>query len=158
MKLRVSCSPDADDLFMFRALMEGLIDPGGFEWQIDTRDTDALNRLATDEGPDVTAVSVGYYPRIAERYQLLPHGGSVGDGYGPVLITQEPQELSELGGARIGIPGETTTAYMVLRLILEDFQPSVVPISGALQIVCGLVRTQLGYDGSAWLGCCSERS
>lgn len=129
MRLRVSCSPDADDLFMFRALMEGLIDPGGFEWDIDTQDTDALNRLATDTGPDVTAVSIGYYPRIAERYQLLPHGGSVGDGYGPVLITRGERGLDDLAGARIAIPGETTTAYLVLRLILDDFEPAVVPIT-----------------------------
>lgn len=129
MKLRVSCSPDADDLFMFRALLDGLIDPGGFEWDIDTQDTDALNRLATDEGPDVTAVSIGYYPRISDRYQLLPHGGSVGDGYGPVLITRERRTLEDLAGARIAIPGETTTAYLVLRLILDDFHPAVVPIT-----------------------------
>ena len=127
--LKVSCSPDADDLFMFRALMDGHIDPGPFTWDIDTQDTDALNRIADGGGPDVTAVSIGYYPRIADRYQLLPHGGSVGDGYGPVVIAKEPCSLEDLRGKRVAIPGETTTAYLVLRLILDDFEPSVVPIT-----------------------------
>jgi 1,4-dihydroxy-6-naphthoate synthase len=129
-RLTVSCSPDADDLFMFRALMDGLIDPGPFSWDISTADTDALNRVADDrDPPDVTAVSIGFYPRIADRYQLLPHGGSVGDGYGPVVIAPQPMGLSELSGQRIAIPGETTTAYLVLRLILDDFETSVVPIT-----------------------------
>jgi len=126
--IRVSCSPDADDLFMFRALIEGLIDPGPFAWEIDTRDTDALNRLAEGTGPDVTAVSIGFYPRIADRYQLLPHGGSVGDGYGPVVVAPSPLSLEELHGRRVAIPGETTTAWLVLRLICP-VEPVTVPIT-----------------------------
>jgi 1,4-dihydroxy-6-naphthoate synthase len=127
-RIRVSCSPDADDLFMFRALMEGLIDPGPFQWDIGTEDTDALNRLATGTGPDVTAVSIGYYPRIADRYQLLPHGGSVGDGYGPVVVAKKPLTIDQLAGRKVAIPGETTTAWMVLRLICA-VDPVTVPIT-----------------------------
>jgi 1,4-dihydroxy-6-naphthoate synthase len=128
-KLRVVCSPDADDLFMFRALSLGLIDPGPFEWEISTRDTDLLNRMATEDAPHVTAVSVGFYPRIADRYQLLPHGGSVGDNYGPVVISREPRTVADLEGLRVAIPGETTTAWMVLQLIAPNVVPTVVPIT-----------------------------
>lgn len=128
-RLKVLCSPDADDLFMFRALMLGLIDPGPFEWDIDTRDTDALNRIASSDPPHVSAVSIGYYPRIADKWQLLPHGGSVGDGYGPVVISPEPMGLGDLAGKRVAIPGETTTAWMVLRLMVPDLVPTVVPIT-----------------------------
>lgn len=127
--IRVLCSPDADDLFMFRALMLGLIDPGPFDWDIETRDTDALNRIASSDPPDVSAVSIGYYPHIADQWQLLPHGGSVGDGYGPVVISKEPMGLSDLAGKRVAIPGETTTAWLVLRLIAPDVIPTVVPIT-----------------------------
>lgn len=127
-RIRVSCSPDADDLFMFRALMEGLIDPGPFQWDIGTEDTDALNRLADGTGPDVTAVSIGFYPHIADRYQLLPHGGSVGDGYGPVVVAKSPLSIDDLAGLRVAIPGETTTAWLVLRLICQ-VQPVTVPIT-----------------------------
>lgn len=113
---------------MFRGLLEGLVDPGPFDWDIQTQDTDALNRLATDTGPDVTAVSIGYYPFIADRYQLLPHGGSVGDGYGPVVVAREPLSVEDLNGRRVAIPGETTTAWLVLRLICQ-VEPVTVPIT-----------------------------
>ncbi len=128
--LRVSCSPDADDLYMFRALLEGLIDPGPFDWEIGTADTDALNREAGETGPDVSAISIGHYPALQDRWQLLPHGGSVGDGYGPVVVAPRPLSLEDLRGLRIAVPGLTTTAYVVLCLVLgERFRPLVTPIT-----------------------------
>ena len=111
--LVVRCSPDADDLYMFRALLEGLIDPGPFDWAITTLDTDALNRDAVTHPPDVTAISVGHYPALQDQWQLLPHGGSVGDGYGPVVVAREPLKPEDLQGLRIAVPGLTTTAYLV---------------------------------------------
>jgi len=128
--LVLRCSPDADDLYMFRALMEGLIDPGPFAWQITTLDTDALNRDAVAKPPDVTAISVGHYPALQDDWQLLPHGGSVGDGYGPVVVAREPLRPEDLPGLRIAVPGLTTTAYLVLCLILgHAFRPLVTPIT-----------------------------
>jgi 1,4-dihydroxy-6-naphthoate synthase len=128
--LVVRCSPDADDLYMFRALLEGLIDPGPFDWAITTLDTDALNRDAVTHPPDVTAISVGHYPALQDQWQLLPHGGSVGDGYGPVVVAREPLKPEDLQGLRIAVPGLTTTAYLVLCLILgEAFRPLVTPIT-----------------------------
>jgi len=130
-RIRARISPDADDLFMFRALLLGLIDDGGLDWDITTADTDALNRVARGETvtdvPDVSAISIAWYPTLSADWQLLPHGGSVGRGYGPVVVAPRPLTPSELRGLRIGVPGTTTTAYTVLRLV-TDFEPVVVPI------------------------------
>ena len=130
--LRCAISPDADDLFMFRALLLGLIDPGPVDFDITTADTDALNRVARGETvaavPDVSAISVAWYPRLQDDWMLLPHGGSVGRDYGPVVVAPRPLAPADLGGLRIGVPGTSTTAYTVLRLIC-DFEPVVIPIT-----------------------------
>src|SRR4051812_39460654 len=125
MRIRLTVSPDADDLFMVRALLEGRIDTGDYRFEIDQSPTDVLNLLASGEqgpGPDVVAVSIAHYPRIADRYQLLPHGGSMGEGYGPIVVGREPGTLDHLHGARLAIPGTTTTAWLVLRLLLGPFR------------------------------------
>ena len=134
--ISLSVSPDADDLFMVRALLEGAIDTGPYRFSIDSSPTDALNRLASgtgggagsDQGPDVVAVSIAHYPAIADRYQLLSHGGSMGEGYGPVVVGSAPPPPGSFGealhGARLAIPGETTTAWMALRILAG---PAVVP-------------------------------
>jgi 1,4-dihydroxy-6-naphthoate synthase len=124
----VACSPDADDLFMMRALLDGAIDTEDVAFTIETVDTDALNRLASGEGADVSAISMAWYPRIASHYLLLPHGGSVGEGYGPVVVAPQPKTLGDLRGLRVAVPGLTTTAYAVLRSLL-DFEPVVTPIT-----------------------------
>ncbi len=81
MKIRVSCSPDADDLFMMRALLEGAIDTGEYSFEIGTAPTDALNRIASGEdAPEVVAISTAHLPAVNDRYQMLPHGGSMGEG------------------------------------------------------------------------------
>lgn len=126
MLLRCAISPDADDRFMFRALLEGRIDTEGLQFEIVERDTDLLNRMAEGAGPDVTAISIAHYPRVADRYLLLRHGGSVGRGYGPVVVA--PRPLLSLRGLRIGVPGLGTTAYTVLKLVEPHFEPVVIPI------------------------------
>lgn len=143
MHLRVACSPDADDLFMVRGLVEGLVDPGGFTWSITPLETDALNRMASGQGPEVSAISVAHYPRIAAAWQLLPHGGSVGDGYGPLLVAREPLTLAELRGARVAVPGLTTTAWCVLSLALEALTPVVTPITPYHRIFEALARREV---------------
>ena len=128
MRIRCAISPDADDLFMFRAIQLGLIDTQGLDFELVTADTDALNRLAS--GPietEVNAISVAWYPHLAARWQMLPHGGSVGRGYGPVLVAPRPCSPDELAGKRIAVPGLSTTARLVLGLAL-DFEPVVIPI------------------------------
>jgi 1,4-dihydroxy-6-naphthoate synthase len=122
--ISLAYSVDADDAFMFYALREGRLDPGGFAFTHRRDHTAALNRLAAEGGADVVAVSLGAYPAFADAYQLLPHGASVGRGFGPVVVSRRPMTIADLAGARVGIPGRTTTAWLVLRLI----QPAAVGV------------------------------
>lgn len=127
-RIRLAYSVDADDAFMFHALRTGSIDTGGLTFAHRRGDTAELNALAAAEGADVVAVSAGAYPAFAEKYLLLPHGASVGRGFGPVVVAREPISLAGLAGKRVGIPGLTTTAWLVLRLMQPDLMPVVVPI------------------------------
>jgi 1,4-dihydroxy-6-naphthoate synthase len=97
-----------------------------------------LNALAQREGADVVAVSLGVVPAIADRYLLLPHGASVGRGYGPVVVAKTPVTLAQLRGKRVGIPGHSTTAWLVLRLMQEGLVPVVVPIAPFTRIFAAL--------------------
>ena len=127
--ISLAYSVDADDAFMFHALRTGAIDTGPFRFVHRRGHTAALNQLAIDAGADVVAVSVGVYPAIAPRYQMLPHGASVGRGFGPVVVARRPLALADLAGLRVGIPGATTTAWLVLRLIAPGAVGVEIPIS-----------------------------
>src|SRR3954451_4901840 len=127
--ISLAYSVDADDAFMFHALRTGAIDTGPLRFVHKRDHTAALNRLAIDAGADVVAVSVGVYPAIASRYQMLPHGASIGRGFGPVVVARRPLAPGDLAGLRIGIPGATTTAWLVLRLIAPGAIGVEIPIS-----------------------------
>jgi 1,4-dihydroxy-6-naphthoate synthase len=127
--ISLAYSVDADDAFMFHALRAGAIDTGALRFIHRRAHTAALNQLAIDEGADVVAVSVGVYPEIAARYQMLPHGASVGRGFGPVVVAPRPLAPDDLAGLRVGIPGATTTAWLVLRLIAPKAIGVEIPIS-----------------------------
>jgi 1,4-dihydroxy-6-naphthoate synthase len=127
--VRLAFSPDSDDIFMFWALLQGKIDTQGVRFSHERADTETLNERAERGDVDVLAVSIARYAAIADRYQLLPHGMSVGRGYGPVLVAERAASLASLDGKRIGIPGPRTTAAMVLRLLLPRFEPVVIPIA-----------------------------
>jgi 1,4-dihydroxy-6-naphthoate synthase len=129
MTIRLAFSPDSDDIFMFWALLAGKIDPEGLSFVAERADTETLNTRAAAGELDVVAVSIARYPAIARDYLLLRHGMSVGRGYGPVVVATSARDLGSLEGARIGVPGLKTTAYLVLRLLLPRFEPVVVPIS-----------------------------
>ena len=119
--IRLSFSPDADDLFMFWPLLSGRVDAPGLTFTQDRVETETLNaRSESVDAPDVCAVSMAQLPAIADRYLLLPHGGSVGRGYGPVVVARAPMRLAELAGKRVAIPGARTTAHLVLRLLVAD--------------------------------------
>jgi 1,4-dihydroxy-6-naphthoate synthase len=128
-EIRLAFSPDSDDLFMFWALLHGKVDTGGLTFVHDRADTEALNERAARGDVDVIAVSIARYATLSRDYLLLPHGASVGRGYGPVVVTAAPTSLPSLEGRRIGIPGVHTTAYLTLRLLLPRFEPVVIPIS-----------------------------
>jgi 1,4-dihydroxy-6-naphthoate synthase len=127
--ISLAYSVDADDAFMFHALRTGAIETGGLRFIHRREHTAALNQLAIDAGADVVAVSVGVYPAIAGQYQMLPHGASVGRGFGPVVVARRPLAPADLAGLRVGIPGATTTAWLVLRLIAPAAIGVEIPIS-----------------------------
>jgi 1,4-dihydroxy-6-naphthoate synthase len=127
--LRLAFSPDSDDIFMFWPLLHGKVDAEGLAFTAERADTETLNQRAEKGEADVIAVSIAQYARIAKDYLLLPHGMSVGRGYGPVVVAKEPCTLASLEGKRIGVPGLRTTAYLVLRSLLPRFEPVVVPIA-----------------------------
>src|SRR6185295_8448025 len=107
--IRLSFSPDSDDIFMFWALLNGKVDAEGLTFEADRADTETLNTRAEagerGAGADVIAVSIAQYARVAKDYLLLPHGMSVGRGYGPVVVALEERSLESLRGKRIGVPG-----------------------------------------------------
>jgi 1,4-dihydroxy-6-naphthoate synthase len=129
LNVRVAHSPDSDDAFMFHAIAYGKIDTEGLVFSMSRHDTEALNALADTDEADVLAVSCARYATIADRWLLLPHGASVGRGYGPVVVANAPCTLASLQKKRIGVPGLRTTAYMVLRILLGEFEPVQIPIS-----------------------------
>jgi 1,4-dihydroxy-6-naphthoate synthase len=127
--IRLAFSPDSDDLFMFWPLLAGKVDPEGLVFEAERADTETLNTRAAAGDLDVVAVSIARWPSLARDYLLLPHGMSVGRGYGPVVVAGARRSLESLAGARIGVPGLLTTATMVLRLLLPEFEAVVVPIT-----------------------------
>jgi 1,4-dihydroxy-6-naphthoate synthase len=127
--VRLAFSPDSDDIFMFWPLLTKQIAWGEHTFEHVRADTQALNELAARGEADVVAVSIATYPLVRDRYLLLPHGGSVGRGYGPALVAPRPMALADLAGRRVGVPGFGTTAYLVLRAIAPAFEPVVLPIA-----------------------------
>ena len=133
--IRVAHSPDSDDAFMFYALAEGKIDTGEITYVHELQDIETLNRRALRGELEVTAVSIHAYAYLADRYALLPHGSSMGDGYGPRLVARQPRSRESLAGARIAIPGTLTTAYLALRLWQPDFVPVPTPFDEIEEVV-----------------------
>src|SRR6478672_2819043 len=121
MQIRVGHSPDPDDAFMFWALTTDLVDPLGFAFEQVLADIQTLNQWARAARLEVTAISLAAYPFVQEDYALLPHGASIGSGYGPVVVAREPCSLQELSTMEIVVPGRLTTAFLVLRMVLGEF-------------------------------------
>ena len=135
--IHVAHSPDSDDAFMFYALAAGKIDTDGITYQHELQDIETLNRRALRGELEVTAVSIHAYAYLADRYALLPHGSSMGDGYGPRLVAREPRSRQSLAGTRIAIPGTLTTAYLALRLWQPVFEPVPTPFDQIEDVVEG---------------------
>jgi 1,4-dihydroxy-6-naphthoate synthase len=130
--IRLAFSPDSDDIFMFWALLHPeltKLETEGLSFTAERADTETLNKASEGTGPGVIAVSIAQYARIGKSHLLLPHGMSVGRNYGPVVVSLDPLGRGALTGKRIGVPGLRTTAYLVLRLLVPDFEPVVVPIA-----------------------------
>jgi len=135
MLIRLGHSPDADDAFMFWALADGRVDTRGFEFEHVLRDIQTLNEWALEGRLEVTAISLHAYPFVQDRYVLLPHGASMGSGYGPVVVAREPMTADELREVEIAVPGLMTTAFLVLRLYLGRFRHQVLPFDEILEAV-----------------------
>jgi 1,4-dihydroxy-6-naphthoate synthase len=118
--IRLGHSPDPDDAFMFWGLASGEVDPRRFEFEHVLRDIQTLNEWALDGKLEVTALSLAAYPLVQERYVLLPHGASMGSGYGPIVVAGEEMATASLRDLEIAVPGTMTTAFLVLRMCLGD--------------------------------------
>ena len=127
-EITVAHSPDSDDAFMFYGLATNKVRAPGLHFQHTLCDIESLNRRAMegDGVYDVTAISFHAYPYIQENYALLPSGGSVGEGYGPMIVANRAYSPSEIKGKRIAIPGTLTTAYLALRLFAPGIETAVV--------------------------------
>jgi 1,4-dihydroxy-6-naphthoate synthase len=156
MLLKLGHSPDPDDAFMFFALATGAIDTEGLEFEHVLDDIETLNRRAERGELEITALSVHAYAYLHDSYRLLPHGASMGDGYGPLFVAKRPMHPAALRGARIAVPGLRTSAYLAARLAVGEFEAVVVPFDRIIDQVragecdAGLLihEGQLTYAGA----------
>jgi 1,4-dihydroxy-6-naphthoate synthase len=134
--IRVGHSPDSDDAFMFYSLTQGRLDTGGLRFVHQLEDIETLNRRALEGELEVSAVSIHAFAYLADRYSLLSSGSSMGDRYGPTLITRTLTTLDDLRGRTIAVPGKLTTAFLTLQLCLgKDVPVVVVPFDQILPAV-----------------------
>jgi 1,4-dihydroxy-6-naphthoate synthase len=151
--IRVAHSPDSDDAFMFWALAEGRVDTEGLRYEHVLKDIETLNREAEHGTYEVTALSFHAYAYLADRYALLPHGASMGDGYGPVLVARKGFRDQDLARVTVAIPGERTSAALALRLWRKGLRTRVMPfdaiqpavISGEIEAGLLIHEGQLTY-------------
>ena len=133
--ITVAHSPDSDDAFMFYALATNKLDTGSLRFQHVLQDIQTLNEEAMRGTYDVTAISFHAYAYIADKYILLPHGASIGDNYGPVVVSREPAAQSELSSLKIAVPGTLTSAFLTLRIFNPSFRYEVVPFDQIITAV-----------------------
>lgn len=134
-KISVAHSPDSDDAFMFYGLATNKIDTGEITFTHVLKDIQTLNEEAMRGTYDVTAISFHAYAYIADKYALLPHGASIGDKYGPVVVSREPAKALELSDLKIAIPGALTSAFLALRIYNPDFEYEVMPFDKIIEAV-----------------------
>jgi 1,4-dihydroxy-6-naphthoate synthase len=133
--ITVAHSPDSDDAFMFYGLATHKLETDGLKFEHTLKDIQTLNEDAKNGVYDVTAISFHAYAYIADKYALLPHGASIGDKYGPIVVSREPREASEIAEMKIAVPGELTSAYLALRIYNKDFEHVVVPFDKIIDAV-----------------------
>jgi 1,4-dihydroxy-6-naphthoate synthase len=134
-KISVAHSPDSDDAFMFYGLATNKLDTGRITFTHVLKDIQTLNEEAMRGTYDVTAVSFHVYAYIADKYALLPHGASIGDKYGPILVSDQPIKPEELPNLKVAIPGTLTSAFLALRIFNPEFKYEVVPFDKIIETV-----------------------
>jgi 1,4-dihydroxy-6-naphthoate synthase len=157
-EITIAHSPDSDDAFMFYGLATNKVRVSGLRFTHTLCDIETLNQKAREGNGvyDVTAISFHAYPYLQDKYALLPSGGSVGDGYGPMIVAPRAYTQSEIKKKRIAIPGTLTTAYLALQLFAPGIETEVVPFDRIIPQVlegkheAGLIihEGQLTYDKS----------
>lgn len=127
-EISIAHSPDSDDAFMFYGLATNKVRVPGFKFTHSLTDIETLNQKAIGESfYDVTAISFHAYPYLQDNYALMACGGSVGEGYGPMIVASRPFTLDNIKRARVAVPGELTTAYLTLKLFAPEVETAVVP-------------------------------
>jgi len=155
-EITVAHSPDSDDAFMFYGLATNKVRVPGLRFAHTLCDIETLNRKALEGVYDVTAISIHAYPYVQQHYALLPSGGSVGEGYGPMIVAPRAYSADDIKQKRIAVPGTLTTAYLVLKLFAPGIETEVVPFDQIIPQIqegkqeAGLVihEGQLSYDKS----------
>lgn len=133
--ITVAHSPDSDDAFMFYALANEKIDTGDLRFEHVLEDIQTLNEKAVRGVYDVTAISFHAYAYIADKYALLPHGASIGDNYGPIVVSREPIDAKDLSKFKVAVPGKLTSAFLALRIFNPEFAYEVVPFDRIIEAV-----------------------
>lgn len=155
MKITIAHSPDSDDAFMFYGLARGGVPTGDLEVTHQLTDIETLNQHAREGRHEVTAISFHAYPYVADKYALMPCGGSIGDGYGPLLVAREPLAPAQVAEKTVAVPGLMTSAFLALKLFAPGVETRVVPFDRILGEVregradVGLIihEGQLTYGG-----------
>lgn len=140
MKITIAHSPDSDDAFMHYALAEHKIDAQGFEFGHVLQDIQTLNERAREGAYEVTAISTHAFAYVSDKYLLLPHGASMGegageDGYGPMIVARQPFSHEEIQGRTVAVPGLMTSAYLALKLWCPGIETVVMPFDEILPAV-----------------------
>jgi 1,4-dihydroxy-6-naphthoate synthase len=133
--ISVAHSPDSDDAFMFYGLATNKLETEGLKFEHTLKDIQSLNEDAKKGVYDVTAISFHAYAYVSDKYALLPHGASIGDKYGPILVANEPRSADEIGDMKIAVPGELTSAFLALRLFNSKFEYEVHPFDQIIDVV-----------------------
>jgi 1,4-dihydroxy-6-naphthoate synthase len=133
--ITVAHSPDSDDAFMFYALANDKIETGDLRFTHVLEDIQSLNEKAMHGVYDVTAISFHAYAYIADRYALLPHGASIGDNYGPIVVAREPLKAADLSKVKVAVPGKLTSAFLALKIFEPSFEYEVVPFDRIIEAV-----------------------
>ena len=133
--ITVAHFPDSEDAFMFYVLATNKLETDGLKFEHTLKDIQTLNEDAKHGVYDVTAISFHAYAYVADKYALLPHGASIGDKYGPILVAREPRDPEEISKMNIDIPGELKSAFLALRIYNPDFKYTVVPFDQIMDAV-----------------------
>ena len=147
-------SPDSDDAFMFYALATKKVRSPKVNFRHVLEDIETLNRKAMEGTYDLSAISYHAYSYVSDKYVLMASGSSIGDGYGPMIISTRPMDPEELKGKRIAIPGTMTSAYLAFKLFQPDFEAVITPFDKITDAVkertvdAGLIihEAQLTFD------------